>query len=63
MNRTRLAALAAFTLLCAASALNAQSGCFHSPEAPTDVLMVVGAAGMFYGSAAVRKWAGRRRKR
>lgn len=29
---------------------HAQSGCTDSPEAPTDVLLVVGAVGVFQGS-------------
>jgi XrtJ-associated TM-motif-TM protein len=37
------------------SELYAQSGCVDSPEAPTAVLMVVGAIGMFYGSRKVLK--------
>jgi XrtJ-associated TM-motif-TM protein len=63
MNKTRLAMLAAWSLVVAAAPLGAQSGCFHSPEAPTDVLLLVGGAGMFYGSSLVTKWLGRRRAR
>jgi XrtJ-associated TM-motif-TM protein len=32
-----------------------QGGCLDSPEAPTDVLMGVGVAGMFYGSSIAMK--------
>jgi len=33
----------------------AQSGCQDSPEAPTDVLMLVGSVGMMYGSSLAMK--------
>jgi len=60
MEKIRLAfALGIILLSCSSS--HAQSGCFHSPEAPTDVLVLVGGAGMFYGSAVLRKWIRRRR--
>ena len=52
MIRPRLL-LALSILAGVASPLVAQRGCFHSPEAPTDVLMLVGAAGMFVGSGPV----------
>ena len=35
--------------------MRAQSGCSDSPEAPTDVLMLVGSVGMIYGSSVVAK--------
>jgi XrtJ-associated TM-motif-TM protein len=30
-------------------------GCVDSPEAPTALLMFIGAVGMFYGSSVLRK--------
>jgi XrtJ-associated TM-motif-TM protein len=56
-------AVSAFALIAICAPLSAQSGCFQSPEAPTDVLLAVGAAGMFYGSAVVGKWLRGRRGR
>jgi XrtJ-associated TM-motif-TM protein len=44
----------ALALICPA-ALHAQTGCTDSPEAPTDVLMLVGAVGMTFGSSLVTK--------
>jgi XrtJ-associated TM-motif-TM protein len=35
--------------------MHAQSGCSDSPEAPTDVLMLVGSIGMIYGSSMVAR--------
>ncbi len=61
-NKTLLAATFFTFLLCAAVRLHAQgpviingSGCVDSPEAPTDVLLVVGTIGMFYGSSLISK--------
>ena len=34
---------------------HAQGGCVDSPEAPTDVLMLVGSVGMMYGSSVAMK--------
>lgn len=51
--------IVALTLLGAAASLPAQSGCVDSPEAPTDVLMLVGTAGMFYGSSFLMKALGK----
>lgn len=42
--------------------MHAQGGCVDSPEAPTDVLMVVGSVGMMYGSSVVMKMIRRSRK-
>ncbi len=61
MFKLRRSSLLLVTLFSTAPALLAQRGCFHSPEAPTDVLMVVGAAGMFYGSGLLRKLLARRK--
>jgi len=43
--------------------LHAQGGCEDSPEAPTDILMLIGTAGMFYGSSVVMKLLRRNRNR
>ncbi len=50
----RTGILAAMACIPGAS-LHAQHGCIHSPEAPTGVLMLVGSAGMIYGSSWLRK--------
>ena len=55
MIKARYATLAALALLFVSASLHAQSGCVDSPEAPTDVLMLVGFVGMFYGSSALMK--------
>ena len=51
--------LAALVLLVAAP-IRAQRGCFHSPEAPTDVLLLVGSLGLFAGSSIVARLRRRR---
>jgi XrtJ-associated TM-motif-TM protein len=43
-------------------AMHAQGGCVDSPEAPTDVLMLVGSVGMMYGSSVVMKMLRKNRK-
>jgi XrtJ-associated TM-motif-TM protein len=58
MNKSRFVLLSAFALLGFATLLRPQGtggGCVDSPEAPTAILMLVGSAGMFYGSSALRK--------
>ena len=49
-------------LVASASPLLAQRGCFHSPEAPTDALMLIGSAAMFLGSGPVFRLLRRRAK-
>jgi XrtJ-associated TM-motif-TM protein len=65
MIKPRYAVLSAIVLLFAAISLHAQSGggCVDSPEAPTVLLMLVGSAGMFYGSSVLRKVLCRSKKR
>ena len=63
MIKARYIVLTALTLLFASASLHAQGGCLDSPEAPTDVLMLVGSAGMFYGSSMVMKVLRRRSSR
>jgi XrtJ-associated TM-motif-TM protein len=62
MNRSKISLflLTVMVFLCTATSLHAQSGCTDSPEAPTDVLLLVGAVGLTKGSAIV-KWLRQRR--
>jgi XrtJ-associated TM-motif-TM protein len=53
--------LLVFAVLCIALPLYAQNGCDDSPEDPTAILALVGAAGAFL-SVARSRWAARRRK-
>ncbi|MGD0682283.1 MAG: PExPT-CTERM protein [Terracidiphilus sp.] len=53
--------LLVLTVLCIALPLYAQSGCDDSPEDPTAILALVGAAGAFI-SVARSRWAARRHK-
>jgi XrtJ-associated TM-motif-TM protein len=55
MTKTRYVVLVVLAHFCAASSLYAQSGCTDSPEAPTIVLLLVGVAGLFSGSSALKK--------
>ena len=43
--------------------MHAQSGCSDSPEAPTDVLMLVGSIGMMYCSSVAMKLLGKSKRR
>jgi len=66
MNKTRFAIFSALAILIVSISLNAQGtggGCVDSPEAPTVLLMLVGSAGMFYGSSVLRKVLCRSKKR
>jgi XrtJ-associated TM-motif-TM protein len=63
MNAIQFRFLAALLLVVATTSAHAQGGCFDSPEAPTDVLMLVGSAGMFYGSSVLMKVVRRKRSR
>jgi XrtJ-associated TM-motif-TM protein len=63
MIKYRYVVLSALALLSCATSMHAQSGCTDSPEAPTVLLVLVGFAGMFYGSSALRKLLGRSGKR
>jgi XrtJ-associated TM-motif-TM protein len=51
MNKTRIAALAAFAMFFAAASLHAQSGCSDSPENPTALLGLIGAGGFVVASS------------
>ena len=67
MIRIRYATLSFIAFLFAAISLQAQtgtgSGCADSPEAPTAILMLIGAVGMFYGPFVLRKVLCRNSKR
>jgi len=62
MKAFRYLLLAAFLFLSLPVVMHAQGGCVDSPEAPTDVLMLVGSIGMVYGSSIVMKIVRRSRK-
>jgi XrtJ-associated TM-motif-TM protein len=62
MIRKRYYILSALAFISLSTLLRAQiSGCDDSPEAPTDILMLVGSIGMFYGSSVVMKLIRRKR--
>ena len=63
MIRFRNIAFCILAVLSSSALLHAQGGCEDSPEAPTDILMLVGVVGMFYGSALVLKLIRRNRTR
>jgi XrtJ-associated TM-motif-TM protein len=50
MKIFRTCTVIATVLFAFALSAHAQGGCLDSPEAPTDVLLVVGAVGVFQGS-------------
>ena len=62
MKAFRFSLLAALMFLALPLVMHAQGGCVDSPEAPTDVLMLVGSIGMVYGSSVVMKVLRRSRK-
>jgi XrtJ-associated TM-motif-TM protein len=55
MKVFRISLLVALMFLAVPAVMHAQSGCSDSPEAPTDVLMLVGSLGMVFGSSVVMK--------
>ena len=55
MKAFRINLLVALMFFAIAAVMHAQSGCSDSPEAPTDMLMLVGSVGMIYGSSVVAK--------
>jgi XrtJ-associated TM-motif-TM protein len=55
MIRIRYAVLLTIAAIFMSTSLYAQGGCVDSPEAPTVLLMLIGAVGMFYGSSVLRK--------
>jgi len=62
MKAIQIYFIAILVFLVVPVALHAQGGCVDSPEAPTDVLMLVGSIGMVYGSSAVIKMLRKYRK-
>jgi len=62
MKMFRISLLAFSLFFVSVTALHAQGGCVDSPEAPTDVLMLVGSIGMVYGSSVVARMLHKRKK-
>ena len=62
MKVFRYVSLTLLAFLSVPLVMHAQGGCVDSPEAPTDVLMLVGTVGMMYGSSVVMKVLRRSRK-
>ena len=62
MKVLRVNLLAILVLLAVPAVMHAQGGCVDSPEAPTDVLMLIGSAGMIFGSSLAMKLARKSRK-
>jgi len=62
MKVFRYVSLALLVFLSVPLVMHAQGGCVDSPEAPTDVLMLVGTIGMMYGSSVAMKILRRSRK-
>jgi XrtJ-associated TM-motif-TM protein len=62
MKVSRISLLAILLLLAIPAVMHAQSGCSDSPEAPTDVLLMIGSVGMIYGSSLAMKFVGKHRK-
>jgi XrtJ-associated TM-motif-TM protein len=56
MKNIRMFSMMVAVLLIAAASAHAQSGCLDSPEAPTDILLLVGAVGIFHGSRLAQKF-------
>lgn len=54
VNKSRLVCLCSVLLLSCAKPLFAQTGCIESPENPTVILGVVGAAGAFFSTLRYR---------
>jgi XrtJ-associated TM-motif-TM protein len=52
----------ALMFLAVPAVMHAQGGCVDSPEAPTDILLLVGSIGMMYGSSVAMKLLGKRKK-
>lgn len=63
MIKARYATFSVLALFFVPILLRAQTGCVDSPEAPTDVLLLVGAVGLFYGSPVLMRVLRRRVKR
>jgi XrtJ-associated TM-motif-TM protein len=63
LKNTGYICLTVLTLLFISASAHAQGGCTDSPEASTDVLMLVGSVGMVHGSLLLKKFVGRLRSR
>jgi len=55
MKAFRINLFAILMFLAVPAVTHAQAGCSDSPEAPTDVLMLVGSVGMIFGSSLAMK--------
>ena len=55
MKEFRFALSAILMVLAVPAVMHAQSGCSDSPEAPTDVLLMIRSVGMIYGSSLAMK--------
>ena len=55
MKTFRIALLTALMFLAAPLVMHAQGGCVDSPEAPIEVLVMIGSAGMIFGSSLAMK--------
>jgi len=62
MKALRIVLSTLLVLLAIPTVMHAQGGCVDSPEAPTDVLMLIGSVGMMYGSSVVMKVLRNKRK-
>jgi XrtJ-associated TM-motif-TM protein len=62
MKRLRSVLFVTLIFLAIPIVVSAQGGCVDSPEAPTDVLLLVGSIGMIFGSSVVIKALRNRRK-
>lgn len=62
MKVLRIGLIVILMFLAAPVVMHAQGGCVDSPEAPTDVLMLIGSAGMIFGSSLAMKLARKSKK-
>jgi XrtJ-associated TM-motif-TM protein len=56
MRNISICALTAVVFLLVTASAHAQGGCADSPEAPTDILLLVGTIGVFQGSRLAQKF-------
>jgi XrtJ-associated TM-motif-TM protein len=54
MKLFRISTVIAVVMFAMVLSAHAQGGCTDSPEAPTDILLIVGAVGVFQGSRLVQ---------
>jgi XrtJ-associated TM-motif-TM protein len=63
MRTARFALFALLAFIAVPTGMYAQGGCVDSPEASTDILMLIGTIGMIYGSSLVIHKSSRDRKK